>query len=433
MRRRLAKGVRMYTGDDFNYAELIAGDDAGLFRRAARHIRCDRAGGRGGAGGACRKTMARLPRHARADGAAVAPYLRAPTRFYKTGIVFMAYLNGHQDHFTMVGGQESARSTLHLAEMFRLADQAGLLARSGDWRSRADAGGAGGARASSAVMRDLSTKDHAGCRSTRRRCASRPISSASSKPARGAASARYRPWRDQVAHVGLERAVAAVRDAGLEAVGLLPRRHVHRRCRASIRRCATTTGAPSTRPQRSARRASCWWSAACRNIPGLDQSHQRIFAAAHAQVTRRASRRCCDYAQRGRHAARDRAAASDVCRRPRLREYDAAGARYLRRARSGADRRDRRRDRHLSYVVGRDVWPQIARVGKDRLLAFHVCDWLVPTKDMLLDRGMMGDGVIDIPAYRRAVEAQGFDGIHRSRDCYPTTGGRGRWTRCLTP
>jgi hypothetical protein len=54
---------------------------------------------------------------------------RAPTRFYKTGVVFMAWLNGHQDHFTMVGGQESARSTLHLAELFRLADKAGLLAK----------------------------------------------------------------------------------------------------------------------------------------------------------------------------------------------------------------------------------------------------------------------------------------------------------------
>ena len=52
---------------------------------------------------------------------------RAPTRFYKTGVVFMAYLNGHQCHFTMVGGQESARSTLHLADIFRLADAAGLL------------------------------------------------------------------------------------------------------------------------------------------------------------------------------------------------------------------------------------------------------------------------------------------------------------------
>jgi hypothetical protein len=52
---------------------------------------------------------------------------RAPTRFYKTGVVFMAYLNGLQDHFTMVGGQQSARSILHLAEIFRLADAAGLL------------------------------------------------------------------------------------------------------------------------------------------------------------------------------------------------------------------------------------------------------------------------------------------------------------------
>ena len=53
---------------------------------------------------------------------------RAPTRFYKTGVVFMAYLNGLQSHFAMVGGQQGARSLLHLAELFRLADAAGLLA-----------------------------------------------------------------------------------------------------------------------------------------------------------------------------------------------------------------------------------------------------------------------------------------------------------------
>ncbi len=52
----------------------------------------------------------------------------APTRFYKTGIVFLAWLNGHQDHFVMVGGQQSARHLLHFAELFRLADAAGLLA-----------------------------------------------------------------------------------------------------------------------------------------------------------------------------------------------------------------------------------------------------------------------------------------------------------------
>ena len=53
---------------------------------------------------------------------------RAPTRYYKTGVVFMAWLNGHQEHFVMVGGQQSARHVLHLAELFRLADAAGLLA-----------------------------------------------------------------------------------------------------------------------------------------------------------------------------------------------------------------------------------------------------------------------------------------------------------------
>ena len=57
-----------------------------------------------------------------------------------------------------------------------------------------------------------------------------------------------------------------------------------------------------------------------------------------------------------------------------------------------------------------ELLPQIARAGRDRLLAFHVCDWLVPTKDMLNDRGMMGDGVIDIKSVRSAVEAQGFAG-----------------------
>ena len=51
----------------------------------------------------------------------------APTRFYKTGVVFMAWLNGHQSHFTMVGGQQSTRSLVHLAELFRLADAAGLV------------------------------------------------------------------------------------------------------------------------------------------------------------------------------------------------------------------------------------------------------------------------------------------------------------------
>ena len=58
-----------------------------------------------------------------------------------------------------------------------------------------------------------------------------------------------------------------------------------------------------------------------------------------------------------------------------------------------------------------DVKEQMARAGKDRLLAFHICDWLVPTRDLLTDRGMMGDGVVDIPDLRAAAEAAGFDGL----------------------
>jgi hypothetical protein len=127
MRRRLQPGVLMYTGDDFNYAELIAGDDKGhshallgIFDSIAP------------------AASAALVKLAANDTASfhdiLAPTVplsrhifKSPTRFYKTGVVFMAYLNGHQDHFTMVGGQESARSSVHLADIFRLADQAGLL------------------------------------------------------------------------------------------------------------------------------------------------------------------------------------------------------------------------------------------------------------------------------------------------------------------
>ena len=127
MRRRLPAGVRMYTGDDFNYPELIDGDarghsDAllGIFDAIAP---------------AASAALAALAGNRREDFHEIlAPTVAlsrhvfgAPTRFYKTGVVFMAYLNGLQDHFVMIGGQQSARSAVHLAELFRLADRAGLL------------------------------------------------------------------------------------------------------------------------------------------------------------------------------------------------------------------------------------------------------------------------------------------------------------------
>ncbi|MFO1311675.1 MAG: dihydrodipicolinate synthase family protein [Burkholderiales bacterium] len=127
MRRRLPPGVRMYSGDDFNYAELIAGDahghsDAllGIFDAiapAASAALAELAAGNTAAFHDILGPTVPLSRHVFA----------APTRYYKTGVVFMAWLNGHQSHFSMVGGQQSARSVVHLAQLFRLADAAGLL------------------------------------------------------------------------------------------------------------------------------------------------------------------------------------------------------------------------------------------------------------------------------------------------------------------
>lgn len=140
MRRRLPStggpdglGVRMYTGDDFNYAELIDGDGAGT---AAVHGRSDALLGIFDAiAPAASAALAALAAgDARRFHEILAPTVplsrhifQAPTRFYKTGVVFMAWLNGHQKHFTMVGGQQGARSLLHFAQLFRLADAAGLL------------------------------------------------------------------------------------------------------------------------------------------------------------------------------------------------------------------------------------------------------------------------------------------------------------------
>jgi hypothetical protein len=127
MRRRLPDSVKMYTGDDFNYAELIAGDEEGysdallgIFDAIAPAASAGLAkladGDLQGFHGILEPTVP-LSRH----------IFKAPTRFYKTGVVFLAWLNGLQDHFIMVGGQESARSLMHLVELFKLADKARVL------------------------------------------------------------------------------------------------------------------------------------------------------------------------------------------------------------------------------------------------------------------------------------------------------------------
>ncbi len=77
-----------------------------------------------------------------------------------------------------------------------------------------------------------------------------------------------------------------------------------------------------------------------------------------------------------------------------------------------------------------ELMGQIARAGKDRLLAFHVCDWLVPTKDILNDRGMMGDGVIDIRSVRAIGRGAGLRRLFERSRSSRMTGGAGRWMRC---
>ena len=127
MRRRLAKGVRMYSGDDFNYPDLIAGDEEG-YSDALLGIFDAIAPAASAALAAMARQDMKSYHEILAPTVPLSRHIfKAPTRFYKTGVVFMAYLNGHQDHFTMVGGQQSARSAFHLAEIFRLADRAGLL------------------------------------------------------------------------------------------------------------------------------------------------------------------------------------------------------------------------------------------------------------------------------------------------------------------
>ncbi|PYN00115.1 MAG: dihydrodipicolinate synthase family protein [Candidatus Rokuibacteriota bacterium] len=127
MRRRFPKAVRMYTGDDFDYPTTIRGDgerasDAllGIFDviapAAAAALKALDTGDVARYEAILAPTLP-LSRHV----------FGAPTRFYKTGVVFAAYLNGHQSHFRMVGGMESARSIVHLAAQLVLMDRAGLL------------------------------------------------------------------------------------------------------------------------------------------------------------------------------------------------------------------------------------------------------------------------------------------------------------------
>jgi sugar phosphate isomerase/epimerase len=216
------------------------------------------------------------------------------------------------------------------------------------------------------------------------------------------------PWRDQVAAVGLDRAARAVREAGLELSGY---------CRGGMftsdaaRRIEVREDNRRTVDEAKALGAPC----VVLVVGGLPQYSRpgsavsKDIVAARAQVED-AIAEMMDYA---------RGAKMPLAIEPLHPAYaaDRACVNTTEQALDICDRLDPGRTGALGVALDvyhiwwdPDVLPQIRRAAKDRLLAFHVCDWLVPTKDILNDRGMMGDGLIDIKSLRAAVEAEGVAG-----------------------
>lgn len=216
------------------------------------------------------------------------------------------------------------------------------------------------------------------------------------------------PWRDQVAAVGLARAVRAVKDAGLELSGycrggMFTADAAHRQAARDDNRRAVDEAAalgasclvlvvgglpqysrPGSMPSRDLAGARALVEEGIAELLAYARSAQMPLAIEPLHPMYAADRACVNTT----------AQALDIC-----------------------DRLDPGRTGALGvaldvYHIWWDpaVWEVIARTGKDRLLAYHVCDWLVPTVDMLNDRGMMGDGVADLRGLRAAVEAQGYAG-----------------------
>lgn len=216
------------------------------------------------------------------------------------------------------------------------------------------------------------------------------------------------PWRDQVAAVGLDRAARAVRDAGLELSGY---------CRGGM---FTSDGSRRGEVRDDNRRC-------VDEAKALDASCIVLVVGGLPQYSRPGSEASKDIAAARTQVEEALAEMLDYARQANLPlaieplhpayAADRACVNTTKQALDICDRLDPDRTGMLGVALDvYHIWwdpelmDQIARAGKDRLLAFHVCDWLVPTKDILNDRGMMGDGVIAIKSVRAAVEAQGFTG-----------------------
>lgn len=216
------------------------------------------------------------------------------------------------------------------------------------------------------------------------------------------------PWRDQVAHIGLDRAVAAVRDAGLGVSGY---------CRGGMFTADDAHRQDARDDNRRAVDEAAALGASCLVlvVGGLPQYSRpgskasKDLALAHNQVLE-AIAELLEYS---------RGANMPLAVEPLHPMFaaDRACVNSMRHALDLCDKIDPARSGMLGVALDvYHVWwefellEQIKRCGLDRMLAFHVCDWLVPTTDLLNDRGMMGDGVIDIRHIRESVEALGYNG-----------------------
>ncbi len=386
MRRRLDKNVRMYTGDDFNYAELSAG---GVLRAVAPF-------GRRRAG---------LSRRAGADGAAVAPCLQGADAVLQDRhrVHGVSQRPSGSFHHGRRPGERALDPAPRRTVPARRQGRPAFQSRTCD-ATHED--GAGDARRRG-LMRDFSA-DHRwlslNTATVRKQGDLVQIVNACARHGIRAID----PWRDQVAAIGLDRAVRIVRDAGLDLSGY---------CRGGM---FTSDAAHRGEVRDDNRRAvdeAKALDAPCIVLVagGLPQysrpgsAASKDIAAARTQVDD-ALAEMLEYAKQ---------AGMPLAIEPLHPAYaaDRACVNTTKQALDICDRLDPERSGALGVALDvYHIWwdpelmPQIARAGKERLLAFHVCDWLVPTKDILNDRGMMGDGVIDIKSVRAAVEAQGFAG-----------------------
>ena len=268
LRERLPDGVRMYTGDDFNYPELIRGD--GRQPRAARHLRRDRAGRRGRDARARRRRPRPLRRRcSRRPSRSRATSSPRPRPYYKTGVVFLAFLNGHQQHFRMVGGLESGALGAAPGRAVR-ARRPGRAAARPRARERAHAARAraGGRRCEPGCSFNSMTADRWPLAEVIDACAEHGVE-------------WIGPWRHKVAEIGVEEARAADRRRRPEGLEPVPRRLLRRR----DGRATTTTGARSRRPRRSAPTRSC--SSAGRRSARTSAAARDMIEARHRAAARR--------------------------------------------------------------------------------------------------------------------------------------------------